>query len=107
MGVLNSIKSAIDSVVGAIKNAFDWLYRQLVGGSIVPEMWEGIRDWTRWGVQETARLMNELGLLREGPVIRGPVSINVTVNASGVSDPEQLAEIVSREIARRLRSIAT
>jgi chromosome segregation ATPase len=36
-----------------------------------------------------------------------PVTVNITVNAGGVSDPEQLADIVSREIVRRLRSIAT
>jgi phage-related protein len=106
MGVLNAIRNAIDNVVNAIRNAFDWLHRQLVGGSIVPEMWEGIREWTMWGVRETARLMDELGMIGEGPVVRGPISVNVTINAAGVSDPEQLADIVSREIARRLRSIA-
>jgi hypothetical protein len=42
----------------------------------------------------------------QGPVVRGPVSVNVVINAAGVSDPEQLAEMVSREIARRLRAIA-
>jgi DNA repair ATPase RecN len=35
-----------------------------------------------------------------------PVTVNVTVNAGGVSDPEQLAQIVSREIARKLRVLA-
>jgi hypothetical protein len=106
MGVLGAIKNAIDSVVNAIRGAFDWLYKQLVGGSIVPEMWEGIREWTMWGVRETARLMDQLGMLGEGPVVRGPVSVSVTINAAGVSDPEQLADIVSREIVRRLRSVA-
>jgi hypothetical protein len=106
MSVLNAIKNAIDSFVNAIRGAFDWLHQQLVGGSIVPEMWEGIREWTAWGVKETARLMDELGLLGQGPVVRGPVSVSVTINAAGVSDPEQLADIVSREIVRRLRSVA-
>jgi phage-related protein len=105
MGVLGAIKNAIDSVVGAITGAFEWLYKTLVGGSIVPEMWESIREWTMWGVRETARLMDQLGMLGEGPVVRGPVSVSVTINAAGVSDPEQLADIVSREIVRRLRSI--
>jgi phage-related protein len=106
MGVLNAIRSAIESVVNAIRGAFEWLYKTLVGGSIVPEMWEGIREWTMWGVRETAKLMDQLGLLGEGPTIRGPISISVTINAAGVADPEKLADIVSREIARRLRSIA-
>jgi phage-related protein len=105
MGVLGEIKKAIDSVAGAITGAFEWLYKTLVGGSIVPEMWEGIREWTAWGVRETARLMDQLGMLGQGPVVRGPVSVSVTINAAGVSDPEQLADIVSREIARRLRSL--
>jgi phage-related protein len=105
MGVLGAIQNAIDRVVNGIRDAFNWLHRQLVGGSIVPEMWEGIREWTAWGVRETARLMDQLGMLGEGPVVRGPVSVSVTINAAGVSDPEQLADIVSREIVRRLRSI--
>ncbi len=107
MGVLGSIKNAIDSLVNGIQEAFGWLYKTLVGGSIVPEMWEGIREWTAWGVRETAKLMEQLGMLGEGPTVRGPVSISVTVNAAGVSDPEQLADIVSREIVRRLRSITS
>jgi ABC-type transporter Mla subunit MlaD len=105
MGVLDAIKSAIDSFVSSIRGAFDWLYRQLVGGSIVPDMWEGIREWTAWGVRETAKLMDQLGMLGEGPTVRGPVSVSVTINAAGVSDPEQLAGIVSRELVRRLRAM--
>jgi phage-related protein len=105
MGVLNAIKRAIENVINSIRDAFNWLHRQLVGGSIVPEMWEGIREWTAWGVRETARLMDQLGMFGQGPVVRGPISVSVTVNAAGVSDPEQLADIVSRENVRRLRTI--
>ncbi|MDW7987081.1 MAG: hypothetical protein RMI88_07735 [Nitrososphaerota archaeon] len=39
-----------------------------------------------------------------GPVTKN-VSVNVNINASGVSDPKVLADIVSREIARRLRAM--
>jgi len=35
------------------------------------------------------------------------INIHVNVNASGVSDPRELADIVSREIVRRLRVIAS
>jgi phage-related protein len=35
-----------------------------------------------------------------------PVTVNITVNAGGVADPEQLADIVGREIVRRLRAVA-
>jgi septal ring factor EnvC (AmiA/AmiB activator) len=34
------------------------------------------------------------------------ITVNVTVNVDGITDPEQLAEIVSREIARKLRVLA-
>jgi hypothetical protein len=68
-------------------------------------MWEGIREWTAWGVRETAKLMDQLGMLGEGLTVRGPVSVSVTINAAGVSDPEQLAGIVSRELVRRLRAM--
>ena len=102
---LKPVINFVNSLIAKIQEAFDWLHQQLVGGSIVPEMWEGIREWTAWGVRETARLMDQLGMLGEGPVVRGPVSVSVTVNAAGVSDPERLAEIVSREVVRRLRAI--
>jgi hypothetical protein len=106
LSFLKPVIDFVNSLIAKIQEAFSWLYKELVGASIVPEMWEGIREWTAWGVKETARLMDELGLLGHGPVVRGPVSVSITINAGGVSDPEQLADIVGREIVRRLRSVA-
>jgi len=104
-GVINWIRDAINGVVDAIRGAFDWLYQQLVGGSIIPDMWEDIREWTKWGVKEMNKLMGDVGL-EFNPAIRGPVSINVAVNVtSPAASAEEIAELVSREIVRRLRAI--
>jgi len=114
--IFNAIRDVIDRTIGAIigminslvdtvRGAFDWLYQQLVGGSIIPEMWQDIRDWTRWGIKEMNKLMSDVGL-EFNPTIRGPVSINVAVNVtSPAASAEEIAEVVSREIARRLRMI--
>jgi len=34
-----------------------------------------------------------------------PVNVNVSINVTGQTDPEQLAQVISREIARRLRMV--
>jgi hypothetical protein len=114
--IFNAIKDVIDRTIGAIigminnlvntvRGAFDWLYQQLVGGSIIPDMWEDIRAWTKWGVKEMNKLMSDAGL-EFNSTIRGPVSINVAVNVtSPAASAEEIAELVSREIVRRLRAI--
>jgi phage-related protein len=104
-GALNWISDRLNEVRDRIFGAFDWLHRQLVGGSIIPEMWEGIADWTRWGVREMDRLMSSVGL-EMSPTVRGPVALTVSVNVGGTtSSAEEIAEAVSREILRRLRGI--
>jgi hypothetical protein len=104
-GALNWIINKINEVKDAIFGAFDWLYKHLVGGSIVPDMWEGIVDWTRWGVREMDRLMSGVGL-EMSPTVRGPVALTVNVSVGGTtSSAEEIAEVVSREILRRLRGI--
>jgi hypothetical protein len=104
-GALNWIINKINEVKDAIFGAFDWLYQHLVGGSIVPDMWSGIVDWTRWGVREMDRLMSGVGL-EMSPTVRGPVALTVNVSVGGTtSSAEEIAEVVSREILRRLRGI--
>ena len=104
-GALSWIIDRINWVRDQIFGAFDWLHRQLVGGSIIPDMWSGIVDWTRWGVREMDRLMSGVGL-EMSPTVRGPVALTVNVNVGGTaSSAEEIAEAVSREILRRLRGI--
>jgi hypothetical protein len=104
-GALNWIIDKINWVKDQIFGAFDWLHRQLVGGSIIPDMWSGIVDWTRWGVREMDRLMSGVGL-EMSPTVRGPVALTVNVSVGGTtSSAEEIAEVVSREILRRLRGI--
>jgi hypothetical protein len=116
IGIFNAIKNAIEGALNwiidkinwvkdQIFGAFDWLYHQLVGGSIIPDMWSGIVDWTRWGVREMNDLMSGVGL-EMSPTVRGPVALTVNVSVGGTtSSAEEIAEVVSREILRRLRGI--
>jgi hypothetical protein len=104
-GALNWISDRLSEVRDRIFGAFDWLHRQLVGGSIIPDMWKEIADWTRWGVREMDRLMSGVGL-EMAPTVRGPVALSVNVSVGGTaSSAEEIAEAVSREILRRLRGI--
>ena len=114
--IFNAIKDIIERTIGwildiiksvneAIRANFMRLSYELVGGSIIPEMWKDIRAWTAWGVNEVNKLMSEVGF-GFNPTIRGPISINVAVNiTSPAASAEEIAEVVSREIARRLRAI--
>jgi len=114
--IFNAIKDIIERTIGWILNAINslskslvadmaWVSHELVGGSIIPEMWKDIRAWTEWGVNEVNKLMSEVGF-GFNPTIRGPISINVAVNiTSPAASAEEIAEVVSREIARRLRAI--
>ncbi|MEM4497310.1 MAG: hypothetical protein QW692_00605 [Nitrososphaerota archaeon] len=104
-GAIDKLKSWIQGLIDKAKEAFEWLYKKLTGGSIVPDMWRDIVTWTSWGVNEVNRMIADLTYGVAGPKILGGVSIAVTVNAAQISDPRELAEIVSREIVRRLRGI--
>ncbi|MEM3168831.1 MAG: hypothetical protein QXM91_05840, partial [Nitrososphaerota archaeon] len=109
---LGPVLDLVRSIVSGIQEAFSWLQRQLVGGSIVPETWEGVVSWTEWGVSEVASSVDRLVRALEGvggtpaPSVRS-LSVNVTLHvrapAQGGYGWEGLAEAVSREILRRLR----
>lgn len=109
---LGPVLDLVRSIVSGIQEAFSWLHRQLVGGSIVPETWEGVVSWTEWGVSEVVGSVDRLVRALEG-VGRTPapstrsVSLHVTLHvnsaAQGGHGWEGLADAVSREILRRLR----
>jgi hypothetical protein len=104
-GVLNWINDKINWIKNQIQNAFDSLKKVLVGGSIIPDMWTGVVDWTKWGINEMSSLMNNMGL-EMSPTVRGPVMLTVSVNVAGTNaSPEEIAKAVSREILLRLREI--
>lgn len=107
---LRPVLDLINSMVSGISSAFEWLHNQLVGGSIVPEMWTEVVRWTEWGQSETLeaveRLISSLGGL--GPRPSKPITLNVTLNVNagsvGEVDWEVVAERVSRAMLHRIRS---
>ncbi len=112
LSLLRPVLDLVRSIVSGIQEAFSWLHRQLVGGSIVPETWEGVVSWTEWGVSEVVgsidrlvRSLEDFGTARS-PSSRG-ITINLTLNVSsgpsGTTGWEDVAELVSRELVRRLR----
>ncbi|MEM0451104.1 MAG: hypothetical protein QXO17_06010 [Nitrososphaerota archaeon] len=112
VSLLGPVLDLVRSIVSGIQEAFSWLQRQLVGGSIVPETWEGVVSWTEWGVSEVASSVDRLVRALEGvggtpaSSVRS-LSVNVTLHVSAPAQGgygwEGLAEVVSREILRRLR----
>ncbi|MEM0478359.1 MAG: hypothetical protein QXN77_08170, partial [Candidatus Caldarchaeum sp.] len=106
-GAIDWILDKINAVKDAIFGAFDWLRKQLVGGSIVPEMMSDIVAWTKWGVGEMNKIASDIIPLGDfSPRILSGVSINVAVNVSGTNaSAEEIAEAVSREVLRNLRGM--
>jgi phage-related protein len=112
LSFLKPVLDLVHSVVSGIQEAFSWLHRQLVGGSIVPEMWEGVVSWTEWGVSEVVGSIDRLARSLEGfggartPSSRSiaiSLTLNVTSGPSGTTGWGAVAEAVSRELVRRLR----
>jgi len=112
LSFLKPVLDLVNSIVSGIQEAFSWLHRQLVGGSIVPEMWEGVVSWTEWGVSEVVGSIDRLARSLEGlggarpPSSRSiaiSLTLNVTSGPSGTTGWEDMAEAVSRELVRRLR----
>ncbi len=112
LSFLGPVLDVVRSIVSGIQEAFSWLHRQLVGGSIVPETWEGVVSWTEWGVSEVVGSIDRLVRSLEGigsaqsPSSRS-IAIHLTVNVSsgpgGAANWHDVAEVVSRELVRRLR----
>ncbi len=112
LSLLGPVLDLVRSVVSGIQEAFSWLHRQLVGGSIVPETWEDVVSWTEWGVSEVVASIDQLvGSLRDFGGARPPSSRSITVNltlnvnsgSGGTTGWHDVAEVVSRELVRRLR----
>ncbi len=114
LSFLGPVLDLVRSIVSGIQEAFSWLHRQLVGGSIVPETWEGVVSWTEWGVSEVVGSIDRLVRSLEGiggaqsPSSRS-IAINLTVNVSsgpgGAANWHDVAVVVSRELVRRLRYV--
>ncbi|MEM4591764.1 MAG: hypothetical protein QW555_08050 [Nitrososphaerota archaeon] len=105
-GAIDWILDKINAVKNAIFNAFDWLHKQLVGGSIVPDMMSDIVAWTKWGISEVDKMMSDFGVSVMGPKVVG--GINVVVNVSGANvSADEIAQAVSRAILRNLRGMGT
>ncbi|MCS7118141.1 MAG: hypothetical protein NZ957_05095 [Thaumarchaeota archaeon] len=107
--LLKPVLDLINSVVSGIRSAFAWLHDQLVGHSIVPELWKEVVRWTEWGYGETletmGRLLSSLDAAGSGPSrsITLNVTLNVNAPSTGEMDWESVAEMVSRAMLHRIR----
>ncbi|MCS7095385.1 MAG: hypothetical protein NZ988_06245 [Thaumarchaeota archaeon] len=107
--LLRPVLDLINSVVSGIQSAFAWLHDQLVGHSIVPELWKEIVRWTEWGYGETSEKMERLlsSLNVEGTGTSRSITLNVTLNVNaplmGEMNWVNVAETVSRTMLNRIR----